>query len=50
MDYRQPVRFGVFVTPEATDRPLRQAAIADELGFDILGVQTIPTSDAFSTP
>lgn len=26
MDYRQPVRFGVFVTPEATERPLQLAA------------------------
>lgn len=47
MDYGQPVRFGVFVTPEATDRPLRVAALADELGFDILGVQDHPYQRRF---
>src|SRR5882762_5517121 len=39
MDYRQPVRFGVFVTPEATERPLQMAALADELGYEVVGVQ-----------
>jgi alkanesulfonate monooxygenase SsuD/methylene tetrahydromethanopterin reductase-like flavin-dependent oxidoreductase (luciferase family) len=47
VDYGQPVRFGVFITPEATDRPLRQAAIADELGFDIIGVQDHPYQRRF---
>lgn len=47
MDYGQPVRFGVFVTPEATDRPLRQAALADELGFDVAGVQDHPYQRLF---
>ncbi|HKW60755.1 MAG TPA: LLM class flavin-dependent oxidoreductase [Candidatus Dormibacteraeota bacterium] len=47
MDYGQPVRFGVFITPEATDRPLRQAALADELGFDLIGVQDHPYQRRF---
>ena len=47
MDYGQPVRFGVFITPEATDRPLRLASIADELGFDIAGVQDHPYQRRF---
>ena len=47
MDYGQPVRFGVFVTPEATERPLKLAAIADELGFDIAGVQDHPYQRRF---
>ncbi|HEX2679962.1 MAG TPA: LLM class flavin-dependent oxidoreductase [Candidatus Dormibacteraeota bacterium] len=47
MDYGQPVRFGAFVTPEATDRPLRLAVTADELGFDVLGVQDHPYQRRF---
>ena len=47
MDYRQPVRFGAFVIPEATDRPLQVAAAADELGFDLLGVQDHPYQRRF---
>ncbi|HEY0831388.1 MAG TPA: LLM class flavin-dependent oxidoreductase, partial [Candidatus Dormibacteraeota bacterium] len=47
MDYGQPVRFGVFVTPEATERPLRLAALADELGFEVLGVQDHPYQRLF---
>jgi alkanesulfonate monooxygenase SsuD/methylene tetrahydromethanopterin reductase-like flavin-dependent oxidoreductase (luciferase family) len=47
MDYGHPVRFGVFVIPEATERPLQQAAIADELGFDIVGVQDHPYQRRF---
>src|SRR5438034_5730977 len=47
MDYGQPVRFGVFVIPEATERPLQQALIADELGFDIAGVQDHPYQRRF---
>jgi alkanesulfonate monooxygenase SsuD/methylene tetrahydromethanopterin reductase-like flavin-dependent oxidoreductase (luciferase family) len=47
MDHGQPVRFGVFVTPEATDRPLHQAAVADELGFDVVGVQDHPYQRRF---
>jgi alkanesulfonate monooxygenase SsuD/methylene tetrahydromethanopterin reductase-like flavin-dependent oxidoreductase (luciferase family) len=47
MDYGQPIRFGVFITPEATERPLRLAALADELGFDIAGVQDHPYQRRF---
>jgi alkanesulfonate monooxygenase SsuD/methylene tetrahydromethanopterin reductase-like flavin-dependent oxidoreductase (luciferase family) len=47
MDYGQPVRFGVFVTPEVTERPLQLAALADELGFDVLGVQDHPYQRLF---
>lgn len=47
MDYGWPVRFGVFITPEATERPLQQAATADELGFDVIGVQDHPYQRRF---
>jgi alkanesulfonate monooxygenase SsuD/methylene tetrahydromethanopterin reductase-like flavin-dependent oxidoreductase (luciferase family) len=47
MDYGQPLRFGVFVVPEATDRPLRLAVLADELGFDVVGVQDHPYQRRF---
>jgi alkanesulfonate monooxygenase SsuD/methylene tetrahydromethanopterin reductase-like flavin-dependent oxidoreductase (luciferase family) len=47
VDYGQPIRFGVFVVPEATERPLRQAALADELGFDLAGVQDHPYQRRF---
>lgn len=47
MDYGQPIRFGVFVVPEATERPLRLAARADELGFDLAGVQDHPYQRRF---
>src|SRR5213080_1518285 len=47
MDHGLPVRFGVFVTPEATERPLRLAVLADELGFDVVGVQDHPYQRRF---
>jgi len=47
MDYRQPLRFGVFITPEATERPLRLATLADKLGFDVLGIQDHPYQRRF---
>src|SRR5260370_35953504 len=47
MDYGQAVRFGVFITPEATARPLSQGALADELGFDIAGIQDHPYQRRF---
>jgi len=47
MDYGQPVRFGAFVVPEATERPLRDAVVADELGFDVVGVQDHPYQRRF---
>src|SRR2546423_12568486 len=47
MDYGQPVRFGVFVIPEATGRPLQQALVADELGVDVIGGQDHPYQRRF---
>ena len=47
MDYGQAVRFGVFITPLATHQPLELAKIADELGFDLLGVQDHPYQRRF---
>jgi alkanesulfonate monooxygenase SsuD/methylene tetrahydromethanopterin reductase-like flavin-dependent oxidoreductase (luciferase family) len=47
MDYGQTVRFGVFITPEATERPLRDAIVADQLGFDVVGVQDHPYQRRF---
>src|SRR5947208_1461347 len=47
MDYGQSVRFGVFVTPVATEDPMRQAIAADELGFDVVGIQDHPYQRRF---
>ena len=49
MDYGRPVRFGVFITPDATqpDRPLALAELADELAFDLIGVQDHPYQRRF---
>ena len=49
MDYGQPVRFGVFITPNATQpaRPLALAELADELGYDLIGVQDHPYQRRF---
>jgi alkanesulfonate monooxygenase SsuD/methylene tetrahydromethanopterin reductase-like flavin-dependent oxidoreductase (luciferase family) len=49
MDYGQPVRFGVFVIPHmlAGKRPLEIAQIADELGYDLVGVQDHPYQRSF---
>jgi len=49
MDYGQPVRFGVFLTPDATQpgRRLELAILADELGFDLIGVQDHPYQRRF---
>ncbi|HKW59560.1 MAG TPA: LLM class flavin-dependent oxidoreductase [Candidatus Dormibacteraeota bacterium] len=47
MDHGQPVRFGVFLTPEATERPLKVAVLADELGFDVIGIQDHPYQRRF---
>src|SRR5881227_2473370 len=47
MDHGLPVRFGVFVTPEATERPLRLAVLADELGYEVVGVQDHPYQRRF---
>jgi len=48
MDYGHPVQFGVFITPAAQpERPLAVAALADELGFDLIGVQDHPYQSRF---
>jgi alkanesulfonate monooxygenase SsuD/methylene tetrahydromethanopterin reductase-like flavin-dependent oxidoreductase (luciferase family) len=49
MDYGHPVRFGVFITPGATQpqHPLAVATLADELGFDLVGVQDHPYQSRF---
>jgi alkanesulfonate monooxygenase SsuD/methylene tetrahydromethanopterin reductase-like flavin-dependent oxidoreductase (luciferase family) len=49
VDYRQPVRFGVFLTPDATQpsRLLELAILADELGFELIGVQDHPYQRRF---
>lgn len=43
----QPLRFGVFVTPVATPQALETAVLADELGFDLVGVQDHPYQRRF---
>jgi alkanesulfonate monooxygenase SsuD/methylene tetrahydromethanopterin reductase-like flavin-dependent oxidoreductase (luciferase family) len=49
MDYGRQVQFGVFVTPDATQpqRALDTAMLADELGFDLIGVQDHPYQRRF---
>jgi alkanesulfonate monooxygenase SsuD/methylene tetrahydromethanopterin reductase-like flavin-dependent oxidoreductase (luciferase family) len=49
MDYGRPVQFGVFITPDAThpQRALDLAMLADELGFDLIGVQDHPYQRRF---
>lgn len=47
MDYGQPLRFGVFVTPVATPQALETAVLADELGFDLVGPQDHPYQRRF---
>lgn len=48
MDYGHPVRFGVFITPVA--QPVHSLAVAvqaDELGFDLIGLQDHPYQSRF---
>jgi alkanesulfonate monooxygenase SsuD/methylene tetrahydromethanopterin reductase-like flavin-dependent oxidoreductase (luciferase family) len=49
MDYGRPVQFGVFITPDATQPQRAQdlAMLADELGFDVIGVQDHPYQRRF---
>jgi alkanesulfonate monooxygenase SsuD/methylene tetrahydromethanopterin reductase-like flavin-dependent oxidoreductase (luciferase family) len=48
MDYGQPVRFGVFINPIAVaEHSLGVAVLADELGFDLLGLQDHPYQSRF---
>jgi alkanesulfonate monooxygenase SsuD/methylene tetrahydromethanopterin reductase-like flavin-dependent oxidoreductase (luciferase family) len=48
-DYGHPLVFGAFVTPDARSyhETVRLARVADELGFDILGVQDHPYQPTF---
>jgi alkanesulfonate monooxygenase SsuD/methylene tetrahydromethanopterin reductase-like flavin-dependent oxidoreductase (luciferase family) len=49
MDYGQPLRFGVFLTPQAIEpnRTIELAVLADELGFELIGVQDHPYQRRF---
>jgi alkanesulfonate monooxygenase SsuD/methylene tetrahydromethanopterin reductase-like flavin-dependent oxidoreductase (luciferase family) len=48
MDYGHPVRFGVFITPVAQpEHSLAVAALADDLGFDLIGLQDHPYQSRF---
>ena len=49
MEYGQPVRFGVFLTPDASQpsRLLELAGLADDLGFELIGVQDHPYQRRF---
>ena len=49
MEYGQPVRFGVFLTPDASQpsRLLELAGVADDLGFELIGVQDHPYQRRF---
>jgi len=49
MDYGRAVEFGVFLTPDASqpERLLGLAALADELGFDLIGIQDHPYQRRF---
>ena len=48
-DYGHPLVFGAFITPDARSyhETVRLAQVADELGFDILGVQDHPYQPSF---
>ena len=49
MDYGRPVQFGCFLIPDATSpqRALELGILADELGFDLIGVQDHPYQRRF---
>jgi alkanesulfonate monooxygenase SsuD/methylene tetrahydromethanopterin reductase-like flavin-dependent oxidoreductase (luciferase family) len=49
MDYGRPVQFGCFIIPDSMQpaRPLELAILADELGFDLVGVQDHPYQRRF---
>jgi alkanesulfonate monooxygenase SsuD/methylene tetrahydromethanopterin reductase-like flavin-dependent oxidoreductase (luciferase family) len=49
MDYGRAVQFGVFLTPDASqpERLLALATLADELGFDLIGIQDHPYQRRF---
>jgi alkanesulfonate monooxygenase SsuD/methylene tetrahydromethanopterin reductase-like flavin-dependent oxidoreductase (luciferase family) len=49
MDYDHPLRFGIFPTPRAdsAQETLQMARIADEAGFDLIGIQDHPYQRRF---
>jgi alkanesulfonate monooxygenase SsuD/methylene tetrahydromethanopterin reductase-like flavin-dependent oxidoreductase (luciferase family) len=49
MDYGRPVQFGVFITPDAShpEHTLELAALADALGFDLIGIPDHPYQRRF---
>jgi alkanesulfonate monooxygenase SsuD/methylene tetrahydromethanopterin reductase-like flavin-dependent oxidoreductase (luciferase family) len=49
LDYGRPVQFGCFIIPDSMQpaRPLELAVLADELGFDLVGVQDHPYQRRF---
>jgi alkanesulfonate monooxygenase SsuD/methylene tetrahydromethanopterin reductase-like flavin-dependent oxidoreductase (luciferase family) len=49
MDYDHPVRFGIFPTPRAdsAEECLHMARVADEAGFDLVGIQDHPYQRRF---
>jgi alkanesulfonate monooxygenase SsuD/methylene tetrahydromethanopterin reductase-like flavin-dependent oxidoreductase (luciferase family) len=49
LDYGKPVQFGVFILPDSMQpvRPLELAVLADELGFELVGIQDHPYQRRF---
>ncbi|HEY1456699.1 MAG TPA: LLM class flavin-dependent oxidoreductase [Candidatus Dormibacteraeota bacterium] len=49
MDYGRRIEFGIFLLPQAArlDQLLETAALADELGFDLIGIQDHPYQRIF---
>lgn len=49
MDYGHPIRFGIFPSPRAdsADQTLQMARVADEAGFDLVGIQDHPYQRRF---
>lgn len=46
---RHPIRFGYFLTPDATEYPeaLRRAQVCDRTGYDLIGIQDHPYQRRF---
>jgi alkanesulfonate monooxygenase SsuD/methylene tetrahydromethanopterin reductase-like flavin-dependent oxidoreductase (luciferase family) len=49
MDYHQPIRFGIFPSPRAdsAQETLHMARVADQAGFDLIGIQDHPYQRRF---
>jgi alkanesulfonate monooxygenase SsuD/methylene tetrahydromethanopterin reductase-like flavin-dependent oxidoreductase (luciferase family) len=49
MDYDHPLRFGIFPSPRADSAQdtLHMARVADEAGFDLVGIQDHPYQRRF---